>query len=195
MSVIIPWNRLSREIEESPSLEVFKTWVDSPEQPALTDPTLSREFGLDDLQRGLPASAGLWLCEISSVYRLSNSFWRHSKTAVTTPRSFSSVKKPLKTDLLHQEKLNPLATIYGLDIFHFLDENFPGNSQKASVPTIGKSREKYVRPYHSNYVLSSVKGRITGQVNSSSHLSTICHKKKWIHSAVAAAGKIWQNDC
>lgn len=47
--VVKQWNRLPRDIVQSPSLEIFNT---SPEQSA--DPASSRGVGLDDL---LPISA------------------------------------------------------------------------------------------------------------------------------------------
>lgn len=49
------WNRLPKEIVESPSVEIIPPGQHT-QQPALVRPVLSRSAGLDDLQVSLPTS-------------------------------------------------------------------------------------------------------------------------------------------
>ena len=49
------WNRLSREVVKPPSLEIFKTHLYLPVQPAIGG-LLCRGVGLNDLWRSLPIS-------------------------------------------------------------------------------------------------------------------------------------------
>jgi len=48
------WNRLPREVVESPSLEIYKTHPNAFMHNLLKGSCLSRGVGLDDLQRSLP---------------------------------------------------------------------------------------------------------------------------------------------
>jgi len=56
LRVTEPWNRLPREVVDSPSLEIFKTRLDQGPvlQSALGDPAFAGGFGSDDPQRSLP---------------------------------------------------------------------------------------------------------------------------------------------
>jgi len=51
--VIEHWHREAREAAEFPSLEILKTKLDSPEQPAVEPCSMSKEIGQGDLQRCL----------------------------------------------------------------------------------------------------------------------------------------------
>jgi len=54
LRVMEPWNRLPREVVESPSLEKFKTRLDKVLCSLLWVTLLRRGVGLDDPQRSLP---------------------------------------------------------------------------------------------------------------------------------------------
>ena len=57
------WNRLPREVVESPSLEIFTTtWMRSC-AACCRWPCFGRGVGLDDPQRSLPTSTILWFCD------------------------------------------------------------------------------------------------------------------------------------
>jgi len=54
LRVTEPWNRLPREVVESPSLEIFKTRLDAVLCSLLWVTLLRQGLGLDDPQRSLP---------------------------------------------------------------------------------------------------------------------------------------------
>ena len=57
------WNRLPREVVESPSLEIFKTHLDKVLCSLLQVTLLRQGVGLDDPQRSLPTPTSLWFCD------------------------------------------------------------------------------------------------------------------------------------
>jgi len=54
LRVTEPWPRMPREVEESPSLEIFQTRPDAVLCSLLWVTLLQQGFGLDDPQRSLP---------------------------------------------------------------------------------------------------------------------------------------------
>lgn len=67
------WSKLPREVGESLSVVILKTWLDRVLDTLFYLILLSREFKLYDLKGFLPASAILWWCEILKTVVLS--FW------------------------------------------------------------------------------------------------------------------------
>ena len=60
-SVTEHWNRLPREVMESPSLEIFKTFLEKSCAMWSKLPCFGRGIGVDDAQRSLPTPTILWL--------------------------------------------------------------------------------------------------------------------------------------
>ena len=63
LRVTEPWNRLLRGAVESPSLEIFKTRLDTVLCSLLWVTLLWQEVGLDDPQSSLPTLTILWFCD------------------------------------------------------------------------------------------------------------------------------------
>ena len=63
LRVTEPWNRLPREVVESPSLEIFKTRLDTVLCSLLWVTLLRQGGGLGDPQRSLPTPNVLGFCE------------------------------------------------------------------------------------------------------------------------------------
>jgi len=65
LRVTEPWNRLPREVVESPSLEIFQTHLDKVLCSLLWVTLLRQGVGLADPQRSLPTPTILSFCEIN----------------------------------------------------------------------------------------------------------------------------------
>jgi len=63
LRVTEPWNRLPREVVESPSLEIFKTCLDTVLCSLLWVTVLRQGVGLDDPQRSFPTPTMLGFCD------------------------------------------------------------------------------------------------------------------------------------
>jgi len=70
LRVTEPWNRLPREVVESPSLEIFKPRLDVVLCSLLWVTLLQQGFGLGDPQRSLPTPAMLGFCDSVTNYSI-----------------------------------------------------------------------------------------------------------------------------
>jgi len=67
LRVMEPWHRLSREVVDSPSLEIFKTHLDAVLCSLLWVTLLRQGVGLGDPQRSLPTPNVLSFCELEEA--------------------------------------------------------------------------------------------------------------------------------
>ena len=70
------WNRLPRQVVDSPSLEIFKTRLDKVLCSLLWVTLLQQGVGLDDPQRCLPTPNMLWFCGKKMTIDLLESFFK-----------------------------------------------------------------------------------------------------------------------
>lgn len=62
---VILWNKVPREVVESPSLELLRSTGQVPEHPPLADPAFRREDETDDFWKCFPTSTIQGFCEFS----------------------------------------------------------------------------------------------------------------------------------